>query len=162
MKPIDPEVPAGCNGPSFGSVPRDTRLSDGRHAFVYSPVCNTVSVAVWQEDSTLLARVADPLTGEITGQYDLEYLRAPALGLTWPVSASGGSQFVWARQEDVTVPLGSYEDCWVRALAPAESSTVNATYCVGVGLVRLESTQENYVAELTRVDDSQTEQNTSP
>lgn len=52
-------------------------------------------------------------------------------GRTWPYFTTS---YHWHREATVTVPAGSYDDCWTAI--QNVSYTASLTYCRGVGLVR--------------------------
>jgi hypothetical protein len=48
---------------------------------------------------------------------------------------AGGIAFVWSAAPEVTVPAGTFRNCWKRTQAESATPRIT-TYCPGVGMVR--------------------------
>jgi hypothetical protein len=69
-------------------------------------------------------------------------------GHTWTYSFGGaGPQFVWHDAGTVTVPAGTFTNCWARAYV--SQSLARFIYCRGVGLIEVDDTDFGYRAVLT-------------
>lgn len=103
----------------------------GREGFVTSAVCFAPS----DQDSRLAA-----VDGEIQqwiGDMWHVTLAAPLKdGHRWILDVGEPpSEFSWQSTGTVTVPAGTFENCWSRVPVPVEAGVV-VTYCLGVGPVR--------------------------
>src|SRR5690606_35538862 len=54
-------------------------------------------------------------------------------GHSWTIAT--GLTFSWVQVGQVTVPAGTFEDCWQRPITPASDYTETTTFCRGVGPV---------------------------
>ncbi len=77
-------------------------------------------VIQWYENSRWLATLKAPLQE----------------GFTWV--ATERYTFQWSFVSDITVPAGSFQDCWARESVPPSPLSRNV-YCPGVGPVRREN-----------------------
>lgn len=101
----------------------------GRAAFQMTSFCSGVS-------STYdYAPAATTTNDEVDFYYSSSWLTLvdPMLteGHTWPYF---NTSYHWHREGTITVPAGSYDDCWTAV--QNVSYTASLTYCRGVGLVR--------------------------
>jgi hypothetical protein len=112
---------------------------EGHSGFMYRTPCDPTPFLVEGSGDQLTAyEVAnDSVVSSI------EYIHSPVEdGETW---MTGGTSFEWRRiAESLGVPAGTFENCWER-----DGADQSLVYCRGVGLVRLTSTADNYVLELT-------------
>jgi hypothetical protein len=110
----------------------------GQPAFAYHPICSDADFVLVGAGDKLQAH---PLTAL---DPSFVYLDTPVEeGHSWQDAA--GRTLTWHRTGTVTVPAGTYTDCWDRQLAsPAENGAV--TFCRGIGQVRYAFS--TYTAEL--------------
>jgi hypothetical protein len=61
----------------------------------------------------------------------------PAEGHQWASDPAGMYVFTWHRVSSITVPAGTFTDCW-RTVTGIGGSDQEATYCRGVGVVAID------------------------
>lgn len=108
----------------------------------YLSFCTDDFVLIEGSGDSLTAHIIDP-TGKALGTA-IEYIHSPVEdGESWP---TGAPTYTWAEvTESLTVPAGTFDDCWER-VAPPDIATL--TYCRGVGLVVGVHTSNNWRLEL--------------
>ena len=108
----------------------------------YLSFCTDTEVLLEGSGDTLTAHIIDP-TGTSLGAA-VEYIHSPVeVGESWQTSTTS---YIWAEAtKPLTVPGGSFDDCWDRVAPPAITTF---TYCRGVGLVVGVSLSGNWRIEL--------------
>jgi hypothetical protein len=109
----------------------------------YLSFCTDTTALIAGSGDSLTAHLIDPADETMLGAV-IEYIHSPVEdGESWQTS---GATYTWAEvTQPLTVPAGSFADCWQR-LASAGVATL--TYCRGVGLVVGVSMQDNWRIEL--------------
>lgn len=110
---------------------------DGVSCFVLSSPCYAPDPAY----DSRLAVVDDEVVQRLDETWRA-VLKAPvAEGTGWIVPYGTESfGYGWYFEGEVTVPAGTFQNCWSRRLSPPEASPDIDTYCPGVGPVRRTST----------------------
>lgn len=85
-------------------------------------------------DYSILAVNGAEIVQQMGGTWETTYATPLADGHSWTI-ASGVYTFTWEQVGQVTVPAGTFEDCWRRPITPESESTENTTLCRGVGPV---------------------------
>jgi hypothetical protein len=102
--------------------------------WLYDPTCET--------QRFILVQNGDDITGyseNLTQR--IEYMKTPvADGATW-------SSYRWQSVGSITVPAGTFQNCWRRVLVTATAEDY-VEFCRGVGLVRLYGVAANRKLEL--------------
>jgi hypothetical protein len=127
-----------CTGTQTSTVVGPGATYAGQPSLRYRPVCSTTEVD--------LVGTGDKLLQYQIGGDGTAYLfhDEPVVdGHSWTYSA--GTTFVWRSAPPVTVPAGTFTECWNRVIEETPEYVV--TYCRGVGPVRIVAAQ--YRAELT-------------
>jgi hypothetical protein len=143
VTPLDGGVtPGGCSpGTATSSVIGPGATIDGSATVRYQPLCDTFLVDALVEGDRVIAYPVD--AGFAPGIL----VDAPVQeGHTWSFSGNG-PDFVWHDAGTVTVPAGTYTDCWTRAYTT--QSQARFIYCRAVGLVQVDDTDFGYRAVLT-------------
>jgi hypothetical protein len=118
------------------SVVIGTAQSPAGLGWLYDPSCEARRFIMVQDGDDITAYSED-LTREI------HYMRTPVLdGAAW-------DEFRWESSGSVTVPAGTFEDCWRRTRTVSEADYVE--FCRGVGLVRLYAVGANRELRLVSV-----------
>jgi len=106
----------------------------GRDALIISSACAPPDL----EQDARMAVVDQEVTQWIDEQWQVT-LSAPVGGdHTWTIVSSGApGDYRWVATGEVTVPAGTFQNCWTRQLLPEEPTSIR-TYCPGVGPVREE------------------------
>lgn len=121
--------PAGMEcDPNFETVLRTENVG-GKEAFVVDHVCAP-------DEEIILAHHGGQLVQWNEDKW-IVTMKAPLEeGLTW--IATERYTFQWSFVSDITVPAGSFQDCWARESVPPSPLSRNV-YCPGVGPVRREN-----------------------
>lgn len=130
---IDATLPVTtCADPQSTVVGRAaTPEGDG---WLYDPTCGTERFIMVQNGDDITA-FSEDLTQRI------EYMKTPVVdGATW-------SSYRWQSVGSVTVPAGTFQDCW-RRIAVTATQEDWVEFCRGVGLVRLYGVGSNRKLEL--------------
>ncbi len=134
---LDPNNGLGtCDSPLgvFGEVGE----YDGHQGVRYDSPCQTV-VALLSYEGEDVNAYGDEILPEMRS-----YLLAPLAETTeW-------NGMAWRYWGELTVPAGTFADCWDRTRVDREDTFV--TYCTGVGVVAISDQIRNLRAELARVD----------
>jgi hypothetical protein len=83
-------------------------------------------------DSPSLVSVNEGRIEQFSKQWDVTLGMPLAEGTTWQYSL--GTTFKWQAVGTVTVPAGTFENCWKR-VAMSQANATHRTYCPGVGRV---------------------------
>src|SRR5262245_26677400 len=136
-------ITAGCTaGVETSSVVGPGAIHNGSPTVRYKPLCDNFLVDALVEGDKV---TAFPVDGGTFSQGVV--LDTPVEeGHTWNYAPTG-PQFVWHDAGTVTVPAGTFNQCWARGYATG--SEARFVYCRGVGLVELEDTDFGYRAVLT-------------
>ena len=139
---LDPSMPMleTCDDPFTEVGEMDT--IEGVTGVRYRSFCTDTVVLLEGSGDSLTAHIIDP-TGTALGS-ETEYIHSPVeTGESW--NASVGA-YTWSEvTAPLTVPGGTFDDCWER-VAPPDVTTF--TYCRGVGLVAGVSMTRNWRIEL--------------
>ena len=129
-----------CEGPFTEVGEMDT--IEGISGTRYLSFCTDSIVLLEGSGDALTAHYIDP-TGKSLGTA-VEYIHSPVVeGESWQTSAG---TYTWAQvTEPLTVPGGTFGDCWQRL---ATAGLVTFTYCRGDGLVMGVSAEGNWRLEL--------------
>lgn len=127
-----------------GSCPEEGRsisfveeeFLDGRDTFVGTNVCFPGSTARQAIDGDIIEQYSEP-----EAEWFVSYQAPLENGFEW--SPLEGTTLRWEEVGSLTVPAGTFEDCWHRVIV---GTIAQNTYCAGVGMVRSET--EAYIAEL--------------
>lgn len=134
---LDPNNGLGtCDSPLgvFGEVGE----YDGHQGVWYDSPCQTILALLTYEGEDVNA-YGDEILPEMRS-----YLLAPLAETTeW-------NGMAWRFAGQLTVPAGTFGDCWDRTRVDREDTFV--TYCTGVGLVAMSDQIRNLRAELARID----------
>src|SRR5262249_23501150 len=143
VSPLDGgTVAGGCTpGTVSSTVIGPGAPIDGSATVRYQPLCDNFLVDALVEGDRVTAYPVDPgfAPGIIVDSPVEE-------GHTWNFGGSGPN-FVWHSAGTVTVPAGTFNDCWARAYVTA--SAARFIYCRGVGLIEVDDTDFGYRAVLT-------------
>ena len=126
--------PTGYCDPTYLSEEvYDTDELDGVSGFILTSPC-------YAPDPALDARLAF-VDGEVVQRLEDAWqvvLAAPVEpNAAWDLPYGGGTfNYSWSFEGEVTVPAGTFQNCWSRRLSPAEASPDIDVYCPGVGPVR--------------------------
>jgi len=106
--------------------------------YIYRPICSDADFTLVGKGDQLQARPVN------AADRMFMYLDTPVEeGHRWQDSV--GRSLSWHKAGSVTVPAGTYHDCWERRLASATENGA-VTFCRGVGQVRY--SMSSYSAEL--------------
>jgi hypothetical protein len=83
-------------------------------------------------DSPSFVSVIEGRIEQFSKQWDVTLGMPLAEGTTWQYSVS--TTFTWQAVGTVTVPAGTFENCWKR-VAMSQANATHRTYCPGVGRV---------------------------
>jgi hypothetical protein len=122
-----------CSPGTFSQTVQSANEVGGRAAFQLTDFCTGISGTY---------DYSEPGGDEVDFYYGSDWLELidPTLvaGEMWNYA---NTSFTWKRETSVTVPSGTYDDCWTAN--QDVSYTAYSTYCRGVGLVH------NYSSDLT-------------
>jgi hypothetical protein len=115
-----------CRSKQASRTASPTKL-DGRSAFALSAICPAPgsAVPVYSMDGERV------LERQGTGTWVTALDLPPEEDKRW---SAGLQTFVWTSANTVVVPAGTFTGCWTRHQVDT-TSTVNDTFCPGVGLV---------------------------
>lgn len=137
LSTLDPANGLGtCDSPLgvFGEVGE----YDGHQGVWYDSPCQTVLTLLTYEGEDVTA-YGDEILPEMRS-----YLLSPLAETTeW-------NGMAWRFAGNLTVPAGTFTDCWDRTRVDREDTFV--TYCTGVGLVAMSDQIRNLRAELARIE----------
>jgi hypothetical protein len=115
------------------SEPAETVVStvtiDGVPAFNLSSACFGLA----EGDYSTLAVNGPEIVQQLGGTWATTLAAPLADGHSWTIS-SGAYTFTWHEVGQVTVPAGTFDGCWRRAITPGETAETT-TFCRGVGPV---------------------------
>jgi hypothetical protein len=123
-----------CSPGTFSQSVLSANPAGGRAAYQVSDFCTALAGETYDYST--------PGGDEVDFYYGSDWLELidPTLvdGTSWTYA---NTSYTWKRETSVTVPAGSYDDCWTAN--QNVSYTAYSTYCRGAGLVH------NYSADLT-------------
>jgi hypothetical protein len=105
---------------------------DGRDAYELNSWCVGVSATSWYSPGQ-----GDELFFHFNNAWELSLHGTVQEGQSWMFQ---GLDYQWHSEGSVTVPAGTFQDCWT---AQSTTSSQQPTYCRGVGLVRVVSDDGN-------------------
>ena len=123
-----------CSAGTYSQTVQSANSVGGRAAYQVTDFCTALAGETYDYST--------PGGDEVDFYYGSDWLELidPNLvaGETWTYA---NTSYTWKRETTVTVPAGSYDDCWTAN--QNVSYTAYSTYCRGAGLVH------NYSADLT-------------
>lgn len=110
---------------------------DGKSAYeIETDFCSAAQRQVATDDGQIL---------ENQGTWIVELATPLQEGTNW--DGVVGESFTYTSVPTITVPAGTFTDCWERTVVQALGTRNNNTYCPGVGIVKAEA--EGFLAELS-------------
>ena len=128
------DVPACIEGVRVVTATGGPTEFEGRQAYTLTSLCQDQDTRMALDDGEVLEWIPN---------FWARALPAPVeAGFTW---SSGAGRYTWTDVGSITVPAGTFSDCWERTSADPLVQT--NTYCAGVGMVRAD--EQGHEAVLT-------------